>query len=144
MARKYADRQQPWLLLIEFPSHADARAAQELLAEQFFEPTVLRPKVQFPSAGNIASWRLTQRLRDDLGNRSFGREEVNQVCIANGYRAKSNMTWLTSAVKAGVIERLTRGEYRFLPLLAGAVATHSLHDPLCLSCQPEALQCAAH
>lgn len=138
MPRKAADSQKPWLLLIEFPSHADARAAQELLAEQFPEEIVLRPKFQHPSDGNIASWRMTIILREELGSRTFRREEIDAVLLAHNYNAKINMGWLTAATKHGVIERLRRGEYRFLP--AGAVA---IRDLQCAACQPEALQCPA-
>lgn len=142
MPRIPADRQKSWLLLIEFSCHADAQAARELLSDLISEEMILRPKLQFPSAANIASWRITQRLRNGLGSRTFGREEVDAVCLANGYQAKNNLTWLTAATKARVIERLARGEYRFLPLPTGAVASSidSLpRDPRCAACQPEAL-----
>lgn len=146
MPRKPADPQKPWVLLIEFPSHADARAAQELLAEQFSEEIILRPKHQHPSDGNIASWRMTHILRAELGNRTFGREEVDAVLLAHNYQGKVNMTWLTAAVRHGVIERLRRGEYRFLPAKTGATRdldTLFFRDPQCVACQPEPLQCQA-
>lgn len=143
MPRRVADRQKPWLLLIEFPSHLDAQAAQELIREQFSEEIILRPKQQHPSHGNVATWRMTHILREELGNRTFGREEVDAVLLAHNYQSSTNTSWLTAAVRHGVIERLRRGEYRFLP--TGAVATPDLpsRDPQCLSCQPEPLQCAA-
>lgn len=144
MTRKHSDRQQPWLLLIEFPSHADAQAAQELLAEQFPEEIFLRPKQQHPSDGNVANWRLTHILREELGNRSFGREGLDAALLTHNYASGGNKTWLTIAVRAGIIERLARGEYRFLPLPTGAVAQvptiRARHDPQCTACQPEELR----
>lgn len=137
MPRKSADRQKPWLLLMEFPSHADARAAQELLAEQFSEEIILRPKQQHPSDGNVASWRMTHIIREELGNRTFGREELDAVLLVHNYSSKANRGWLTIATKHGIIERLQRGEYRFLP--------KACNDYLakCLTCQPKPLRCPA-
>lgn len=144
MARRPTDRQKPWLLLMEFPTHADARAAQELLSEQFSEEIILRPKQQHPSTGNVAAWRMTHVLRKELGNRTFGREEFDAMMLANNYQAGThNMTWLSYATKHGVIERLRRGEYRFLPTGAVAGSTCVPHDPQCATCQPEPLQCPA-
>lgn len=82
MPRTRTSRQQSWLLLMEFPSHADARAAQELLAEQFSEEIILRPKHQRPSDGNVASWRMT------LIDCAFGQTKACEL-IAAEYAAKA-------------------------------------------------------
>jgi hypothetical protein len=121
---------------MEFHSHADAKAAKELLTEQFSEEITLRPKHQHPSDGNVANWRMTHILRAELGNRTFGREEVDAVLIAHNYLGKSSRSWLVTA-KHGVIDRLRRGEYRF--------KQKACNDYLakCLACQPEPLQCTA-
>jgi hypothetical protein len=123
---------------MEFPSHADARAAQELLAEQFSEEIFLRPKHQHPSDGNVASWRMSLILREELGNRTFGQEEIDAILLAHNYNGTTNTSWLYAATKHGVIARLRRGEYRFLQPRA---SSPTISDALCTTCQPEPLQC---
>lgn len=108
--------QQPWVLLLDFPSYADAEVAKQMIQEAFgdlFGEFTLRPKRHHPSHGNIAQWRSTALLRSALSNRTFGIEEVQQVFIANGYLAADYRSWLTSACKFGAVERIARGLYRF-------------------------------
>lgn len=129
--KKPANPHQPWVLLIEFPCHADAAAARDLLSEQFQEKVLLRGKFQRPTDGNIAKWRSTEILRAALSNRTFGLDEVREALLAAGYNGKhTNSAWLTRATRAGVIERLRPGEYRFL-----STANHQHPAPEGIPCE---------
>jgi len=116
MPRKRTQAAGPWLLIQEFPSYADAKAAQELIASLISEPILLRAKRYHPDSGNtIAEWRMTKVVRKAMGERTFGAEDVIAILLANDYHDSNTPRWLSNATKAGVLERLSPGNYRFLP-----------------------------
>lgn len=147
VTRRYASHK--WLVLYAFPSYEDAKAFQALVEEQFGDlQSILRPKGQYESAGNIAAWRMTRVLRGELSGNSFDLELLQIACQAHGFSARSAASWLHKATPAGVVQRLEKGIYEFLPLPTGAVAIPDpvlpiLPDLQCAACQPEPLQCAA-
>ena len=114
MRRVVYDKTKPWLLILEFPCHADAKAAQELLDGQLTEQAVIRPKHFHPSDGNIATWRSTIALRLAFGHRDFRYDDAQNALLAAGYN-DSGRSWLQRAYKYGVLERVAKGLYRFPP-----------------------------
>lgn len=109
-----------WLVLAKFPSYADAKAFQALAEEAFGIEMSARPKGQYESAGNIATWRMTKILRSALSGNSFTLEGLQIAAQTNGFTGKSAVSWLNKAHKHGVLRRLERGTYEFIPLLANA------------------------
>lgn len=142
-SRRYPSHQ--WLVIHQFSSYEDAKAFQALVEEQFGNlQSLMRPKGQYESAGNVAAWRMTHILRKELSGNSFGRELLQIACQTNGFTAKSAISWLQKAITHGVVQRLGKGIYEFLPLPTGAVAAPDLGtilDLQCAACQPEPLQC---
>lgn len=130
-----------WLIVAEFPSYADAKAFQELVAPLGAISLVARVKHQYDT-GSFPTWRMTKCLEQELSVNSFNKEMLHIAAQLHGFTALSATSWLGKAVSHGVIRRLERGVYEFIPREAiGAVAsqppaTHALHDPLCASCTP--------
>lgn len=136
----------PWVVSFEFPCYADAKAFALLAEEQFGDKALLRKKNVVFQQGAFANWRTTTAIRAALSGRSFTHEMIGEALANHGYAGTRSAaaTWVARAHAEGVVVRVERGVYEFCPLSTGAVATSSETlpcDSLCLSCQPEALQC---
>ena len=110
------DPAKPWLLILEFPTHADAKAAQDLLADLLPTSAKLRPKQQRPTAANIGQWQFTKIARGAFGSRSFDKEAVQNLMLEHNYvgREPNAINWLSTARCYGVVEYLGKGQgYRF-------------------------------
>jgi len=121
LTKRYASHE--WLVLHSFPSFADAKAFQTLAEEAFGQESICRPKGQYESAGNISAWRMTQVLRTALTGNSFDLPTLQIAAQAHGFTGKSAQSWLAKANKFGVVRRLEKGIYEFLPTGAMAGAT---------------------
>lgn len=121
---KYRDHE--WQIIATFPTYEDAKAFQAL-AEEAFAPLemIARPKGQYESAGNVANWRMTHALRLLLEGNSFDLERLQIAAQEARFSIKSATTWLTKATTHGVLRRLEKGVYEFLPPVAIAVASYT-------------------
>lgn len=107
---------QPWLAIFEFQSYSDAAAFKTLVQEAFGDEPLLRRKIGYFKQEVFASWRTTSILRNALANRTFDAEMVSKVLEQHNYSGtiSSTRAWLGKAIDAKVIERMARGEYKFL------------------------------
>lgn len=104
-----------WCVVVEFASYEDAVAFRQLIDGLNPISVATRPKNQHPSNGNVATWRLTVALREQLSGRSFTREDCQIAAQLSGYATSTAIGWLASAKAVGLIQRLEVGVYEFLP-----------------------------
>lgn len=127
------DVAKPWLLILEFPTHADARAAQDLLSDLLPEQAAIRPKQQRPTSANVGQWQFTKIARAAFGPRSFDKEAVQNLMLEHNYlgREASATSWLSTAKRYGVLAYQRGKGYRFLlaDLPTEAVATQEAVRP---------------
>jgi len=129
-----------WCVVVEFPSYEDATAFRQLIEGLNPVSLAVRPKNQHPSNGNVATWRLTTALREQLSGNSFTREDCMAAAQIAGYQKSTALGWLTNATALGLLQRLDKGVYEFV---GSNLDTLVFHDPECLNCRPEPLVCPA-
>lgn len=138
-----------WCVVVELSSYEKAVAFRELIAGLDIVGLATRPKNQHASHGNVANWRMTARLREQLIGNSFTREDVQIAVQLAGYSKWSSISWLTNATAVGLIRRLEKGVYEFTPNADGSTeigvvtipdAQRTLPDALCVHCQPPAIE----
>lgn len=108
---------QPWLAICEFPSFQDAKAFQALVAECLGETALIRRKLEYRKQGAFAEWRTTRAFREAFGQRSFDMEMLASAALSAGYCGSqtSVKSWLVKAKQEGLVAKVGRGEWQFLP-----------------------------
>lgn len=115
-----------WCVVVEFPSYEDAVAFRQLIDGLNPISVATRPKNQHPSNGNVATWRLTVALREQLSGKSFTREDCQIAAQLSGYATSTAIGWLVSAKAVGLIQALERGVYEFLPEVQSTATSEAI------------------
>lgn len=139
----------PFRLIIDFSSYEDANCARELLEPLALGPITIRAKEDYFRPTMSQSPRMRAMRRELAGKKSFDCEMIGAALDNCGYSATKNTigNFVDLATKHGVIERLEKGLYQFLPLhdhqLLSAQEQEllQLEALMCKGCQPEPLQC---